>query len=291
MAGATILRKKPKDFGYTSREADVTDLRDSEGNKLDGDTLVFQPGFAALLDSNQGFPKVRVVCLDPESHGYTRPHHHRFVPDNVRAERARTEQERAALTEAIAAATEVRHKFLAETYGNTKSKTAKAFLAAAQRQAAHRPTALSFYGTYNALVTAVAGVDPSTVNHATSNDRVNRVLIARYVTMREQAFTQAARRGVKDKEAADWLNQLVADGYSLSDTETMLRSALVGELPPHIAPRTTPNDTTKPCKDCGAQVNEWCDEECDTEGDDTDPPADVATYDAHEPHPTDTNTR
>ena len=40
----------------------------------------------------------------------------------------------------------LRRKFLAETYGNTKSKAAKAALAGALRQTAHRPGNLSFYG-------------------------------------------------------------------------------------------------------------------------------------------------
>jgi ParB/RepB/Spo0J family partition protein len=273
LAGATVLGKKPKNFGEGSREVDVKDLRDGEGSSLDGDKLVFQPGFAALLDSNGGYAKVRVVCLDPETHGYTRPRNSRFVTDAESAQRARAEQAASERAEAIAAAQQVRRRFLAEVYGNTKSKLAKAALAGALRQSAHNPGRLSFYDQAEKdLVTQIAGIDPATMTPTTSADKVNRILIARYITAKEDALADALKSGRKNPDAVTWLDQLVADAeYPLSDIEREQRAKLLGEAVAVRPSRESPDDDTKPCARCGVEPGEECDEDCDLwdEADDT----------------------
>lgn len=261
-AGAVILPKKPKDFGHASREADVETLRDANGGTLDGNTLVFQPGFAALLDSNQGFPKVVVVCLNPEAHGYTRhAYYDRFVSDEVRAEREREEQAAQAHRAAFAAETEVRVKFLTETYSNVKKPAAKAMLARATRLAAADPGRL--YAGKAELVAALAGIDPDTIDETTSAERVNRVILARYVAYREAQFIQAASWGRKHELAAAWPLLLTSDGYAMGETETAVQVALTGALAAEVEPRTNPEDASRPCQHCGAGIEEWCEEECE----------------------------
>jgi hypothetical protein len=214
------------------------------------------------------------VCLDPEKHGYARKGHNSYVSPQAQAEQARRDAEQAARIEALKAAEEVRHNFLAKTYGNTKSKAAKAMLTLALRQAAHDPSRLSIGHSAGPLVTRIAGTDPDTIDTTTSVERVNRVLIARYVLSREADLMIAMRWGDRAETALKWQDLLVSDGYELSDAENALRDKLLDRLKPGPEPRTTTSDLNKPCNECGAEVDEECEEECElfhAEPDDQEP--------------------
>lgn len=275
--GAVILQRKPKDFGYRSIECDVRKLTDAEGNALDGDKLVYEKGFAAFRDAGQGYPEVVVVCLDPEAHGYKRTswndQYKRTSPAEhaaqEQAERLRAERQ-AAFTAALSAAAEVRHAFLAETYAAAKSKPAKAILARAMRVAATSPGSLGIHNGSTALLNRLAGFDVETVDETTSADKLSRVLVARYLVTRDALISEVTRgvggRWLNDstKEAAiAWQDLLVADGYALSDAENELRDILLDQLKPPPAPRETAEDTSAPCRICGAEINEACETDCD----------------------------
>lgn len=283
--GAVILAKKPKDFGYRSVECDVRHLTDAEGNALDGDKLVYEKGFAALRDSNQGYPQVVVVCLDPEAHRYKRTswndQYKRTSPAETaakqEAERLQAERQ-AAFEAALSAATEVRQNFLAETYGSVKSKLAKAILAKAIRVAAAAPANLGIHDRAKPLLDRLAGFDVETIDETTSTEKLNRALVARYLVTREALIGDMMRSSrwasdAKKQAVLAWQDLLIADGYSLSDAENELRDMLLDQIKPPPAPRETAEDTSAPCRICDAEIDEACDPQCDLlyEGEDAGP--------------------
>jgi ParB family chromosome partitioning protein len=271
-AGAVII-VKPKGYPYECREVGVTNLADADGNRLDPDEVVLKPGFAAFVWSNGGYPRVEVVCLNPAASGY---HTTGYLYTRYESpeEKAAKERERVAaerLKEALATAAEVRQRHITEVYGNAKA--IKDLIRVALRAAASDPRGLDVDHRIWPLLQTLAGVDPDTLPDNASADRINRVIVARWLIHQEYAVIQAGNGWGNPATAAAFLDRLSTTGYSLSEAEATLLDKLRDRLTPAPLPRETPGQLDRPCEDCGADIEYACGDDCPLREDE---PADTA---------------
>jgi ParB family chromosome partitioning protein len=261
-AGAVVI-KTPKGYPYQCREISVTGLVDAEGNDLDPHEMATQPGFAAFVWGNGGFPTVEVVCLRPDASGY-RPkgyfHTSYESPEQKEAkERERVAAER--LREALAAAAEVRQQHVFEVYGTAKATRELAKVAT--RAAATEPNTLYVEARMWSLLCRLAGVDPEELPDNASADRVNRVIVARWLVHQEHAVLHAGNGWGDAETAVAYLERLVSTtGYSLSEAERTLLDKLHDRLAPPPVPRDEAGQLDRPCEECGADEDELCDPDC-----------------------------
>ncbi|WP_103384317.1 ParB/RepB/Spo0J family partition protein [Pseudonocardia dioxanivorans] len=119
--GYTIV-KRPKDFPYSSRETELDRLSDEDGQTLTVDEHGKLDGHAVFIDAQHyGGPAAVHICTDPEAHGHTRRVRNGYVsPAEAAAKEAEAQlaRERA---EQMAAAREVRAKFLRSLIGSQKA--------------------------------------------------------------------------------------------------------------------------------------------------------------------------
>ncbi|GJF01457.1 ParB/RepB/Spo0J family partition protein [Pseudonocardia sp. D17] len=119
--GYTIV-KRPKDFPYSSRETELDRLSDEDGRTLTVEAHGKLDGHAVFIDAQHyGGPAAVHICTDPEAHGHTRRFRNGYVsPAEAAAKEAEAQlaRERA---EQMAAAREVRAKFLRSLIGSQKA--------------------------------------------------------------------------------------------------------------------------------------------------------------------------
>ncbi len=225
LAGVKIVTT-PKDWPYTSREAEASTLLDPEGNPLDPEEVRAKPGFAAFINTDYP-PRAVIICLDPEAWGYTRTMRTRYVPDAEREAQAAAERERVAYQEALVDAGQVRRRFLHEKYAT--AKTAKKLFPDALRFLAGRPEKARVSTQYTDLALTLAGIPATlpTLEEAAAGagtDRLQRITVARWLTTSETNLDSlAAQRWDIDPAAGlAYLDRLTAAGYELSEAEQRL---------------------------------------------------------------------
>ncbi|GLY33429.1 ParB/RepB/Spo0J family partition protein [Kineosporia sp. NBRC 101731] len=228
LAGVKIVTT-PKNWPYTSREAEASTLLDTNGDPLDPEQVKAKSGFAAFINTDYT-PRVVVICLDPEASGYTRTQHTRYVPDAEREARAAADRERVAYQEALVDAAAVRRRFLHEKYAT--AKTAKRLFPQALRFLAGRPEKARINTPqYTDLALSLAGI-PATLaglEEAASGagtDRLQRIVVARWLTTSETNLDSLAGQRWDTDPAAGlaYLDRLTAAGYELSEAEQRLHT-------------------------------------------------------------------
>ncbi|NLG21732.1 MAG: ParB/RepB/Spo0J family partition protein [Actinomycetales bacterium] len=227
LAGVKVTTR-PKDFGYGSKEAEASTLRDRDGNPVEVEWAKTRPGFAVFIDTQAATPRPVVYCTDPEAWGYARTRPTSYVPPAVAAQREREQNERQAHREALGVAAGVRRDFLAATWGTAKG--ARSLHLHVLRQAATDPhTLIPAPGeATDALVRRLAGCDLSAADRAGA-DRLSRILVARWLATAETNLDEhtAGNRWRSDERAAlAYLDLLTASGYILSEAEQRLHTDL-----------------------------------------------------------------
>ncbi|NLT54595.1 MAG: ParB/RepB/Spo0J family partition protein [Actinomycetales bacterium] len=271
LAGVKVTTR-PKDFGYGSKEAEASTLRDRDDNPVEAEQAKGRPGFAVFIDAQAATPSAVVYCTDPEAWGYTRTRPTSYVPPAVAAQREREQNERQAHCEALGVAAGVRRDFLAATWGTAKG--ARSLHLHVLRQAATDPHTLipAPSETADALVRRLAGCELGAAARAGA-DRLTRILVARWLTAAETNLDDLVagnRWRADDRAALAYLDHLTRSGYVLSDAEQRMHADL----------KVT---TAEPDQDTDPQEDTEAEAEAETTPDDPEPPAqdvDVAVGDA-----------
>jgi len=215
LAGARIT-PRPKDFGYTSKEAEATTLRDGDGNPLDPQEVMNRPGFAVFVDAQTSPPHSVVYCTDPEQWGYTRTRRTAYVPPEVLAARE-------AHTQALEVAAEVRMQFLMTTYASAKA--AKILQVEALRAVITDPRCLEVPDSFHPDIQRLAGCALEQAATARA-DRLGRLLVARWLCSAEANLRHVAAGrgwGLDPARAEEYLGRLTDAGYVLSEAEQRVR--------------------------------------------------------------------
>ncbi|NLT56829.1 MAG: hypothetical protein GXX79_20145, partial [Actinomycetales bacterium] len=215
LAGARIT-PRPKDFGYTSKEAEATTLRDGDGNPLDPQEVMTRPGFAVFVDAQTSPPHSVVYCTDPEQWGYTRTRRTAYVPPEVLAARE-------AHTQALEVAAEVRMQFLMTTYASAKA--AKILQVEALRAVITDPRCLEVPDSFHPDIQRLAGCALEQAATARA-DRLGRLLVARWLCSAEANLRHVAAGrgwGLDPARAEEYLGRLTDAGYVLSEAEQRVR--------------------------------------------------------------------
>ncbi|GAA2522746.1 ParB/RepB/Spo0J family partition protein [Pilimelia columellifera] len=220
------LVSTPQGWGYgTHTMVAAKDLVDADGVRLNPEQVKTKPGFAAIIRDPSTAPRVEIVCTDPAAWAYR-------TARDVEAEqadpgRAEREAKAAALREALTVAAPVREQFVRESFGSARG--AKKVLAEAVRLAVLAPRLLDVGGNESDLVCALAGTALHPAAQTASADRLNRMLVARWVGANETnlrryegTYTYAAN----ETQALSYLDALTGVGYQLSDAETELYATL-----------------------------------------------------------------
>ncbi|MBT0774295.1 hypothetical protein KIH74_35455 [Kineosporia sp. J2-2] len=282
LAGVKIV-PTPKNWPYTSREAEASTLLDTDGQPLDPEEVKTKPGFAAWINTDYT-PRVIILCLDPEASGYTRTQRTRYVPDAERKAQAAAERERIAHHEALADAAQIRRRFLHEKYAT--AKTAKKLFPDALRFIAARPEKTRISNPQSAdLALSLAGI-PATLASledaaaGAGMDRLQRIVVARWLTTSENNLDSltAQRWDVDPAAGVAYLDRLTAAGYELSEAEQRLHADIT-----QLANATNDED-----EDEAADEDDQDDEP--DENDTMDDPKDDASFsadDAESPAPRD----
>jgi ParB family chromosome partitioning protein len=219
--GVKVL-PKPKDWGTGGVEEKASTLLDRDGNALDPNVMKTKPGFAAFIYKPvYGQPEATIFCTDPEAWGYTR----------TRPSKKHKEAEEQSLKErqaALALAAEVRMDFVRQHYG--VARNAKDVYLDALRDTVADPDAIAATGdNLIKLVGSVAGTQLFPTVHKAGADRLQRLLVGRWLATSERNLADIAegRQWRSDREAATrYLDRLAAAGYQLSDAEQALRDEL-----------------------------------------------------------------
>ncbi|GAB1690709.1 ParB/RepB/Spo0J family partition protein [Krasilnikovia sp. M28-CT-15] len=227
LAGVKVT-SKPKGWPYQGPAA-AKDLVDADGQPLDVEEVRTRPGFAAFVDRDGDTARAVVYCTDPAEWGYTRrstavASGTHGLSDDERADRERAQQQRALLREGMQVAASVRAEFYKQTYGTARAAR-QLFVEALRDAVSDSPLR---FGDVDGLYAALGGADTEAVAGA-KEDRLRRCLVARWVCAHERnlGHVAAGQDWAFDADAAVfWLDQLVADGYTLSDAETTLYEAL-----------------------------------------------------------------
>lgn len=112
LAKGIAVIKPPKGFPHASKVAPLDQLKTNDGQSLVADELCNQPGFGAVVDTNQVLaPQITYVCLDPDSFGYRRIDGSYTSPEDRRAKAERAARD-ALHREQLAIAAMARLKWL-----------------------------------------------------------------------------------------------------------------------------------------------------------------------------------
>ncbi|GHJ45869.1 hypothetical protein Cs7R123_32110 [Catellatospora sp. TT07R-123] len=228
LAGVKVTAR-PKAWGYESPAVEASRLVDSEGERLDPEVVKTMPGFAAFVDKNGSAAKTVIYCADPDKYGYTRASHATtstagLTPEE-RERREQAEREHAAYVEGLATAQQVRRDFYRSAYGTARA--AKKLFAEALRETVIATASIRFR-ELDGLYPALGGVDNEVLATA-GEDRLRRCLVAQWICAHEHnlGYAGGMQQWALDRNAAAfWLDQLVSDGYVLSEAETTLRQSL-----------------------------------------------------------------
>lgn len=125
------------------------------------------------------------------------------MPEPEAQQKADEEAALAARAEALATATEVRHAFVKQRYGSA----------------------------YTELADAIAGVAIDDAVDAAGLDRLTRMVVAQWIARHEANLARLYDSRYGDEpDAVAYLDQLVGDGYSLSEAEQSLYDDLSAEI-------------------------------------------------------------
>ncbi|MEU7925084.1 ParB/RepB/Spo0J family partition protein [Micromonospora sp. NPDC049107] len=232
LAGVKVTGK-PKSFPYSGLEVAADALVDADGQRLDPDVVMARPGFAAFVEKGLGDAARAVVyCTDPDRYGYTR--FNRFGPQLSKdelAEREEAERVHAEYLENLTLATTVRQDFYRKSYASARAS--KRLFPEALRNAVADTASIRF-ADVDDLYTALGGHGIDVIL-AAGEDRLRRCLVAQWICAHERNLGYAAADiawKFDADSAAFWLDQLVADGYTLSEAEMTLRQSLRGDEEP-----------------------------------------------------------
>lgn len=228
VAGVNVT-SKPKGWGYTNPATEAVRLVDADGERLDIDKVKALPGFAAFIDRIVDTPKPIVYCVNPEQYGYTlRAVANRYGHETpeARAEREQTERDHEALLGALKVAQGVRGDFYRQTY--TAARTVKKLFPSALRAVVAARGEQRMLDVED-LYTGLGGVSGQALADA-KEALLSRCLVAQWICHQEANLRRAGTGWYIDEDAAlAWLDQLVADGYTLSDAEATVRQNLLAE--------------------------------------------------------------
>ncbi|GAB3259791.1 ParB/RepB/Spo0J family partition protein [Kineosporia babensis] len=283
LAGVKIVNT-PKNWPYTSREAEASTLLDTDGNALDPNEVKAKPGFAAFINTDYT-PRIVVICLDPEASGYTRTQYTRFVPDAEREAKEAAERERVAYQEALVDAAQVRRRFLHEKYATARAS--KKLFPEALRFVAGRPEKARISNThFSDLALTLAGI-PATVANldeaatGAGMDRLQRIVVARWLTTSEANLDSiiAQRWDVDEPAGVAYLERLTAAGYELSEAEQRLHTEITQTIADDAAEDQDDEDTNDDEDDEDDEPAEDDDSETDTTANADDEAVALETHD------------
>lgn len=221
------VTSQPKNFPWSSREAEASTLLDADGNALDPETVKTQPGFRVFVDPLNASKPV-VYCTDPEAWGYTRTKYTSYVSEAEAKEKAEAEAAQTARAEAFAAARGVRHEFLKQRY--TTAKAVKPLFPQALRTIIAEPSSMSWAHGLDDLARAIAGASINKDVATAGLDRLTRMLVARWIVLQEADLKNAAAGRGNKRGAVAYLDLLVDDGYTLSDIEQHTHERLTAAI-------------------------------------------------------------
>lgn len=232
LAGVKIT-SKPKGWGYTNPATEAHRLVDADGVRLVPEEVRTRPGFAAFVDKIGDGARAVVYCTDPDEWGYRKLSViNRSSPGlspEDQAAREQAELEKAAHQEALKVATSVRTDFYRQTYAATRM--IKRLFPDALRAAVSTGGGFLF-NDVDGLYAGLGGVDGDALA-AAKEHLLSRCLAAQWICRQERNLRHANdgwHGHINDDEAAAWLDQLVTDGYTLSDAETQLRQHIAANL-------------------------------------------------------------
>ncbi|GGJ75785.1 hypothetical protein GCM10010123_02130 [Pilimelia anulata] len=216
----------PQGWGYgTHTMTAARDLVDADGVRLDPEQVKTKPGFAAIIVNSSTAPKVEIVCTDPADWGYRRARD--VEAAQADPEKAEREAAQAAQREALTVAAGVREQFVREAFGSARG--AKKVLVEAVRLAVLAPRLLTVGGNENDLVAALAGAALHPAAETAGADRLNRMLVARWVGACEtnlRRYEDQYTYSANEAQGLAYLNVLTGVGYQLSDAEAQLHAEL-----------------------------------------------------------------
>ncbi|MFG1881987.1 ParB/RepB/Spo0J family partition protein [Micromonospora sp. NPDC049102] len=238
LAGVKVT-SKPKGYPYSGTAVAATQLADANGNPLAPEMFPTLAGLAAFVEKIGDHAQTTFYCAEPDRYGYQRLSYgsRRGGTEEERARREAAEQARAEYLAGLTVAAEVRQEFYRTGYGSTRA-VKRLFLEALRATVVE---GLRFHDV-DGLYATLGGVDGAAAAMA-REDKLRRCLVAQWICVQERNLGYATRdeTWALDNEAAvAWLDQLVADGYTLSEAETTLRESLgsdpQGDVPDIEAP-------------------------------------------------------
>jgi len=231
------VTSRPKQFGYNSREVDVRQLVDADGNRLDPQKVQTMPGMAAFIERNDTRANTIVYCLDPEKYGYRRPEprYGTMSPEQAAAKEAE-EKAKAETRQRLREAATVRRDFIRATWGTAKA-------ARALFQPALRADLLGHDNTFDDdlddLYAGLGGADQEALLTA-GDDKLRRSLVARWLCSLEANLEAAAETpwAFDERLGLAFYDMLMGadDPYPLTDAETAHYELITTKLTPASDP-------------------------------------------------------
>ncbi|MEU5673049.1 ParB/RepB/Spo0J family partition protein [Micromonospora sp. NPDC047753] len=224
LAGVKVT-SKPKGYPYSGTAVAATQLADANGNPLDPEMFPTLAGLAAFVEKIGDHAQTTFYCAEPDRYGYQRLSYgsRRGVTEEERARREAAEHARAEYLGGLTVAAEVRREFYRTAYGSARA-VKRLFLEALRATVVE---GLRFHDV-DGLYATLGGVDGAAAAVA-REDKLRRCLVVQWICVQECNLGYAARDetwALDDEAAVAWLDQLVADGYTLSEAETTLRESL-----------------------------------------------------------------
>ncbi|MET8528931.1 ParB/RepB/Spo0J family partition protein [Micromonospora sp. NPDC005172] len=224
LAGVKVT-SKPKGYPCSGTAVAAMQLADANGIPLDPDVYPTLAGLAAFVEKIGDHAQTTFYCAEPDRYGYQRLSYgsRRGVTEEERARREAAEQARAEYLAGLTVAADVRREFYRTAYGSARA-VKRLFLEALRATVVDGLRFRDVDGLYATL----GGVDGAAAVVA-REDKLRRCLVAQWICVQERNLGYAARDetwALDDEAAVAWLDQLVADGYTLSEAETTLRDSL-----------------------------------------------------------------
>jgi ParB family transcriptional regulator, chromosome partitioning protein len=249
LAGVKIT-SKPKGWGYTNPGTEAGRLVDADGVRLAAEQVRTRPGFAAFIDKIGDGAQAVVYCTDPDDWGYRKLSVVNRSPTpglspEEQAAREQAEQAKAAHQQALKVARSVRTDFYRQTY--TATRMIKRLFPGALRAAVATGGGF-YYSDVDGLYARLGGVDGEALT-AAKEHLLSRCLAAQWICRQERNLRNADEgwHGHLDEdEAVAWLDQLVTDGYTLSDAETQLRHDLANAIAEQDKQDAEPGQSAEP---------------------------------------------
>nr|WP_203820588.1 ParB N-terminal domain-containing protein [Actinoplanes ferrugineus] len=232
MVAGVDVTPKPRGFGYDGSAAPADLLLDADGQPVDVEAVMTQPGFHAFVEKDGGRARTVVYCDDPDQRGYTRRKevtaaYRGLSPDQIAAKEL-AEQEAKDRLERLKLAATVRREFVVEKFGTAKG--ARALFVAALR-AATLGTAMGRSADLEELYQALGGSDNDILAGA-GEDRLRRSLVAKYICALEynlDSLTQPYRMWIDKQSAVAWYDELRERRYPLTEDEQELYQGWTAE--------------------------------------------------------------